>query len=325
MTNRNAIPFSQLQPSSERLAISRKRWGFTLIELLVVISIIALLIGLLLPALSRARKTARVNVCLAQLKNIHVGSENYSSQYGGVIATGAPVDTIETSSGRRKGTRPAFRLAQANGGTFGGFEVLGMNYWFLNRYWFYGLSSFISQAESGKAIYDDVFFCPDDVVYREKAYNIRTNNSGTTVFPNSYVLSSTALWAPEMFTPENVGDILAENQLHENEDGGKDSPSNRNTRGRVFLQTSGVTFPDKKVYYWEHGSFHEKENLGYNAQGVKTTAMFFDGHGENVSANGRASTPLMSTYAPRLDRKVDEMPPWYFGSTERGIQGRDFN
>jgi prepilin-type N-terminal cleavage/methylation domain-containing protein/prepilin-type processing-associated H-X9-DG protein len=59
--------------------------GFTLIELLVVIAVIALLIGILLPALSGARLSARVLACGARLQQMGVASTAYVDDFRGAL------------------------------------------------------------------------------------------------------------------------------------------------------------------------------------------------------------------------------------------------
>jgi len=56
----------------------RHRFGFTLIELLVVISIIALLIAILLPALSQSRYTAQLTQCKIKLRSIAAVQLSYA-------------------------------------------------------------------------------------------------------------------------------------------------------------------------------------------------------------------------------------------------------
>ena len=59
--------------------------AFTLVELLVVIGIIALLISILLPALSRARAESVKLKCLAQLKEIGSLALQYANENHGKV------------------------------------------------------------------------------------------------------------------------------------------------------------------------------------------------------------------------------------------------
>lgn len=68
----------------------RRRQGFTLVELLVVVGTIAVLIGILLPALNKARAVAQMTVCESNLRQLGVGYLMYCDQNKGLLPTKGP-------------------------------------------------------------------------------------------------------------------------------------------------------------------------------------------------------------------------------------------
>lgn len=72
-------------PKQEPAQTHLNRPGFTLIELLVVIAIIAILAGMLLPALSRAKESSRRAKCLNNLRQVGIGMIMYADDNSDVM------------------------------------------------------------------------------------------------------------------------------------------------------------------------------------------------------------------------------------------------
>jgi prepilin-type N-terminal cleavage/methylation domain-containing protein len=69
------------------------RRGFTIVELLVVVSIIALLLALLLPAVAKGRDKALITQSVANLRNLGTASEKYAGDWGDRQFTAIPDDS----------------------------------------------------------------------------------------------------------------------------------------------------------------------------------------------------------------------------------------
>ncbi|MBQ9772808.1 MAG: DUF1559 domain-containing protein [Lentisphaeria bacterium] len=135
---------------------SKKR-VFTLIELLVVIAIIAILAGMLLPALNHSRETARGSSCSSNLKQIGIMTTSYTDDFDGWVL---PHD---------------LRYA-LNGGVYGNDSD---SYADKNTYGAYHqrlrVTGYVQEWKSG-SVMSSVFICPSDRSTRSAYEKLRYQN-----------------------------------------------------------------------------------------------------------------------------------------------------
>ncbi len=94
-----------------RKNIKNARAAFTLIELLVVISVIAILMGILLPSLSKARQVAKRAVCASNLRQLFLANSGYANENNGFYVLAAEDidgDNLHRWHGERDNVNEAF-------------------------------------------------------------------------------------------------------------------------------------------------------------------------------------------------------------------------
>ncbi len=123
-----------IRPSPAFVRVAR---AFTLIELLVVVSIVALLISILLPALRGARETARSATCLANERQIGVLAHTYFAEYREAFPVAYGVRSVPGAGGNMYDVRQGFTSGALTATWLGAWPtgwVPGATNWYAEHY-----------------------------------------------------------------------------------------------------------------------------------------------------------------------------------------------
>jgi prepilin-type N-terminal cleavage/methylation domain-containing protein len=211
------------------------RKAFTIVELLVVVSIIALLVGILLPAVGKARDNAKVTQSKANLRQLGEAHFTYAAEWNDRQLTLVNDNLVKYGSSFEQalsnfpGEHPSIISGFGQGGVLWGFWVeplyAGSYTLFPIRFeaplQYFGNFRLINckafnHYVSGK-FYDPVFYAPKDSILQEmlldcwsmpyESDDCFVNSAANNNFVRaSYVLSPAAFYNPEVMSREGFQD-----------------------------------------------------------------------------------------------------------------------
>lgn len=260
---------------------SRSSRAFTLIELLVVISIIALLVSILLPALSQARKTARATICQANLQQFGVGYNSYAADFEDRIASftwKAGEDYGFGGSGGGATQAAANQAIDIIRRRTGRTDLQPIRLWIPHVLY----SHLVMNDYLGHRLPEKMVVCPEDryrLLWQKDPEGFgslpeseRPAGSGNDLkrwpYSSSYELAPAAY---SFDTAVNGRNTTSQHGLDHNHYYGSELPMGDR-------KLTAVSFPDRKVLMQDSQQRHYDVDMFYAYPQAKMPLLFFDGH-----------------------------------------------
>lgn len=334
---------------------TQSRRGFTLIELLVVISIIALLVSLLLPAVGNVRRKGRLLKCVANMRQHATAAATFASANGDRLPNApegnAPPGDVGSQIGPRG--RPAKFFASAglnfptNGWAFAGNgvqtalkSVPQSGYstdWYdamiIDTYWI-PMGSFLVEGE-GMQMLSEVLISPASADradnwaawkkwVKDRGGDLGDINATAGPYRLGTGVADDQVWKTGNYYYSLTGAVAPAAFVNTPDNNYMGSTTSQLPDGSVvFNRSSSIEFPDRKALFFLTASWHSssRPTAWYGATGARIPSAFADGSAREVIIGGDTLGPDPDNNAGAW--RYQNQFSLYMMLTYGGLKGRD--